>query len=136
MADGFIVFGGIQLTTGAPVLKDGLRYRKSTGWSMMAPAPDSVLSPRIMTMHWCSDARCWFWSGVPLTTADKPDLLPPIGGGAEYEFSTSTWTARPTAGEPIPRVGYAAVWTGSYGIFWGGHGSDSTVVSDGAVYAP
>jgi hypothetical protein len=52
--------------------------------------------------------------------------------GAEYDPSTNSWVALPTAGEPAARQSHTAVWTGNEMLIWGG--TNGAPLADGATY--
>jgi N-acetylneuraminic acid mutarotase len=58
-----------------------------------------------------------------------------LNDGGIYDPDTKTWTAIAAFG-PTPRMGHAAVWTGTEMIIWGGVDNSNTPLADGALYNP
>lgn len=77
-------------------------------------------------------------SGVPVISsrASDPTLLAQ-GFTLAMEVPPSAWIAGSTAGEPLPRFGHTAVWTGTEMWVWGGTLPDASLTTaSGAAYRP
>jgi hypothetical protein len=57
----------------------------------------------------------------------------PSAGGEAYNPATRTWRQLPAM--PFSRADFAAVWTGSQVLVWGGY-TTSENYTDGAAYTP
>ena len=100
-------------------------------WSTLPPAP--IASRDGASVLW-TGTELLVWGGASGTEDDQLHA-----DGVAYDPATGRWRLLPAA--PLsPRVGQAAVWTGSEMVVWGGRvqqGPDSSeVTADGAAYDP
>ncbi|MGH7269205.1 MAG: hypothetical protein ACREJ3_02140 [Polyangiaceae bacterium] len=115
-----------------------------------APIPSSKKSPPrgAESVVW-TGSEVLMWGGEmlqPMSTSLASTLpvsaasVPAISGAA-YNPVTDTWRAMSTAGQPSPRSGHAAIWTGTEMIIWGGGAYPNpdyvdSYLADGAAYNP
>ncbi len=66
-----------------------------------------------------------------------------LGNGAAFDPTTNTWRTISNRDAPSPREAFAAVWTGSELIVWGGQfvsgigtGVEPVLLNDGGIYDP
>jgi len=115
-----IFWGG---STGVQTIWDGGRYDPATDtWRSMAVSTAPVLVT--------NDLRA-FWTGSRVLVVGRSVGSYPYGLVVDlYDPVTDTWSAASQAGAPSFRTGYAAVWTGSELLIWGGS------QDGGACYSP
>jgi alpha-tubulin suppressor-like RCC1 family protein len=79
-----------------------------------------------------------FWTGSTMIVWGGYDSAgTSVNTGGRYDPATNSWTATSVgANVPQGRSGYAAVWTGSTMIVWGGDDSAGTSVNTGGRYDP
>jgi N-acetylneuraminic acid mutarotase len=100
-------------------------------WSTLPAAP--ISSRAGASVVW-SGTELLVWGGVA-----GVDYREPRADGAAYGPGTGTWRLLPAS--PLsPRVGQAAVWTGTEMVIWGGDQrggvNPSVATADGAAYDP
>ena len=73
------------------------------------------------------------WGGLRLSVP-----VGMLGDGAQYDPVADQWTSISFIGAPTPRMQFAAVWTGTEMIFWGGNRiyPGAAMLGDGARYNP
>ena len=122
----------------------GGRYRVGGGWAPIgAPAPTVLEKRRSDAASWFGAGRLWIWSGASMSA---PPATQTLGGGAWYDPVMETWGSMAETGEPAPRAGARAVWTGSEAVIWGGYPAGSgwsqswgdiiSAFGNGAIYRP
>ena len=104
--------------------------RCSSGWSAMAPAPDSLLA-RERPAYVAMGDRLFIFGGVD-------DAGTPFNNGAIYDPARNRWTLLPIdANTPSPRRLSTAVWTGTLVVVFGGRESDASAgFAEAAAYNP
>ncbi len=77
------------------------------------------------------------WTGIEMIIWGGVNKVAPyiLSDGKRYKPATNSWLSVAPAGEPVPRFGHSAVWTGEKMIIWGG-GGPGTVRFDGGLYDP
>jgi N-acetylneuraminic acid mutarotase len=78
---------------------------------------------------------------APGTIPDASPVPQAATVGMAYRPDTDTWSPISTKGQPSPRSGHAAVWTGAEMIIWGGGALPNPnnigeALTDGAAYNP
>jgi len=109
---------------GGKLLDDGAAYDPdSHRWTSIAPAPIQARAGHVAV--W-TGREMLVWGGATLSENVK---APAFTDGAAYDPNTDAW--RSIGAAPVsPGGSFAAVWTGSRMIVWGG------VAGQGAVYDP
>lgn len=97
--------------------RDGGRYDPATDtWRPM----NVIGAPRFRILGVTMPKPVWtgkemiVWGGFDPISGDN------FNDGARYNPATDTWTPMTTVGAPVPRDSFAAVWTGTEMIVWGG----------------
>lgn len=128
----------------------GLYDPAADAWTTIAAA--TAPQPREGHSAVWTGAEMIIWGGQLLTAGTVPGpaagaippAAPPVvtaSGGVAYHPDTGVWSLISTQGQPSPRSGHAAIWTGTEMIIWGGgalpnpSGIGNALV-DGAAYAP
>lgn len=109
----------------------GARYNPQTNtWSTMANTPPAARYD-----------PAFVWTGDQLIVWSGQDCYGDTRGfctdGGRYNPNTDSWLSVNHTGEPTPRNGVQAVWTGTKMLVWGGHRLEAPVtLGDGAAYDP
>ena len=109
----------------------GGRYDPATdSWTATSTA-SGVPSGRLGHTAVWTGTEMIVWGGVALVSGEW--INPNTGG--RYDPATNSWTATSTAsGVPLGRHSYAAVWTGTEMIVWGGLNNNYGYLNDGGLY--
>ncbi len=120
-------YGGASLYA-----NDGGRYDPAANAWTALPTTGAPLGRNLHTAVW-TGTEMIVWGGTYYSNAS---FYPRDGG--RYNPAANSWTAVTTAGAPFPRINFAAVWTGSEMIVWGGYGGEfaDRNLNDGARYNP
>jgi len=122
-----IIFGG-----GDGIFReDGSRYNPASN-SWTATTLTGAPSGRWQHRAAWTGTEMLVWGGK----ASANDLTGHLGDGARYNPITDTWVAMQSAGAPLGRADYAAVWTGTEFLVWGGSTDGSADTRSGARYSP
>ncbi|MBX3226722.1 MAG: hypothetical protein KIT84_39120 [Labilithrix sp.] len=122
-----LVWGGEHAVN---VFNDGASYDPVLDAWEPIPVTAETPSPRKQpTLLW-TGREMLVWGGL------GPGSVPgALNDGALYDPTTKTWRTISMDGAPGYRANYAAVWTGTEMIVWGGSGCVDEC-SDGAAFAP
>jgi len=125
-----IVWGGEE---GGQQVRDGGRYDVATDTWQALPtraedAPWSVLNESVAT----TKQGLLVWGGLDGDHYSQ--------GGTRWNDASRSWSALPTAGQPLQREYQAGVWTGAELVIWGGYVQPTTgslfELPSGARYVP
>lgn len=129
--DRMIVWGGAGEGGGA--LSDGASYNPGANtWTMLARSP---LAPRVNQRAVAATHAMLVWGGS--SEAAEGGLY--FADGAVYHPATDSWSAMAAPPASVtPRDTFAAVWTGTQLLAWGGYGRTDACtpcfLADGAAY--
>jgi hypothetical protein len=101
------------------------RYRPSEErWVTTSPFPLPIAGSMI-------------WTGTEVLIVGVTAGEPPAGAALLYHPETDRWRIASDLGQPSARADFAAVWSGSEAIVWGGRSlADDGPLRDGARYDP
>ena len=137
-----LLWGGLNFMDRWEPFGDGVAFDPTTG--VARPLPPSPLSPRVGHSAVWTGAEMLVWGG-----SDHPECDSSVSDGAAFNPATQQW--RPLEDSPLrPRIGHAALWTGTEMIVWGGRATSTAVevaggcslsrpeagLVDGAAYNP
>jgi hypothetical protein len=111
--DRMIVWGGVWYNgswTLSPI--GGVYDPESDSWT--ETARNGAPKGRCFHSAVSTGSRMIVWGG------GLPEGRAPVNTGGIYDPVANGWISTATEGAPSPRVGHAAVWTGSRMIVWGG----------------
>ncbi|MBN1770643.1 MAG: hypothetical protein JXB32_05230 [Deltaproteobacteria bacterium] len=112
-------------------LGNGAAYDPATdSWRPLGAAP---LDPR----H--SHAAVWLGGAMLVWGGTRDYVMSAFDDGALYDPATDRWTSMTTVGAPQGRRSFAAAWSGSEFLVWGGADQVTGVItnlSDGGAYRP
>jgi N-acetylneuraminic acid mutarotase len=95
------------------------------------PTPQDAPDPRQGHAAVWTGTEMLIWGGVR-----GGGYSLPLNDGWKYSPTTDTWTRMADGGAPSPRTGFAAVWTGTELLLWGGLDETGHGVGDGGRYDP
>jgi len=122
--DRVLVWGG---QSGDVFFNTGARYDPmSDSWTPM-DAGKLIPARRHHTAVWTGNAMI-VWGG---SFSDGYEYM---AAGYSFDAISATWQPLSASGEPTPRVGHTAVWTGEEMIVWGG--DLPSLVNSGGRYSP
>jgi hypothetical protein len=127
-----IVWGGL-LHGGKRSAGTGGRYNLETGVWKALPSEGAPISSRGAQAIW-TGTEMIVWSGAHLE-GDSPVNVG-LKTGGRYDPKADRWQRTTEHGAPDGRLYYAAVWTGTEMIVWGGGDQQSGNMSTGGRYNP
>ncbi|MCP4901899.1 MAG: DUF11 domain-containing protein [bacterium] len=122
--DEMIVWGGWNNPT---CFNTGGRYDPATD-SWVATSASGALAPRHNHRAVWTGTEMVVWGGYDTIAASHLDT------GGLYDPATDSWVATSATNAPSPRAGFAAAWTGTEMIVWGGYGGSN--LNTGGRYDP
>lgn len=107
-------------------------------WTMRATAATpNAPAPRLNTIG-SSDHRAsaTLWTGTKWVVYSGMNMAQNgyLTDGAIFDPALNTWTPVSTVGAPAPRNEISFIWTGTKGLFWGGH--NGAPMTNGAIFDP
>jgi N-acetylneuraminic acid mutarotase len=117
-----VVWGG----SATPI---GGRYDPNTDTWTPTSTADAPSSRDLPSAVW-TGTRMIVWGGIDDADGHALD------SGGSYDPIADTWSPTSPTGAPSPRLGPAAVWTGTRLIIWGGVDDANQYLASGAIYDP
>jgi N-acetylneuraminic acid mutarotase len=118
-----IVWGGNDYTIFNPFASGGRYDPEADSWLPVFQDMSGPPTAREGHFAFWSGTEMIIWGGFYQFVIDTGYL----NTGARYDPASDSWTYTSVADAPTPRVGFAAVWTGSKMIVWGGFHVDNNV---------
>ncbi len=126
-----IIWGG-RPNSGGYYNDGGLYDPEGDSWTPIVPDATTP-SPRYGHSAVWTGSRMVIWGGNATVCSPNCTYL---NSGGRFDPATLTWEATSLVGAPDPRIGHAAVWTGSRMSVWGGSPATVGYLNTGGRYDP